>query len=183
MGKTHLLNKVEATPVRSMFSACLLCSNVPDIVFILYYWVFSENTSENMKNVVEVKTAVNICCDNGRNTMAKPSVGNFGFLTDWILHKPFEGWSVVNRRITQTRLSAANQFTHMDSLSYHYSNRCKISAVYGNTRGRHLGVLYRLVWVDVNQDILYASANIDFVYLKNRYCFHNEWQEKYTVLD
>jgi hypothetical protein len=70
--------KVQATPM-SMFSACLLCNNVPDIDFISYYWIFSENMSENGKNIVEVKTARNICCDNGRNTMAKPSVGNLDF--------------------------------------------------------------------------------------------------------
>jgi len=53
------LTKVQAMPM-SMFSACPLCSNIPDIDFISYYWVFSENTSENGKNVVEKSRALKI---------------------------------------------------------------------------------------------------------------------------
>jgi hypothetical protein len=62
-----------------MVSACSVRSKVPDIDFISYYWVFSENTSESGKNVVEIKTAGNIFSGNCRNTMAKPSGGTLVF--------------------------------------------------------------------------------------------------------
>lgn len=71
-------NKIQATPM-SMVSACLVCSNVPDMDFTSYYRVFSQNTSENWKNFVEVKAAGNICYGNGRNTMTKPSGGTLDF--------------------------------------------------------------------------------------------------------
>ena len=71
-------DKVRATPM-TKFTACPECSNVPDVDFISCYWVLSENTSENEKNSVEVKTAGSIRCGNGENTMAKRSVGNLNF--------------------------------------------------------------------------------------------------------
>jgi hypothetical protein len=72
----------------------------------------------------------------------------------------------------------------MNCLSYHYSNRCKISAVGGKKCGRHLLVLCRFVGDDVNRDILYASTHgFRIAYLKDRYCFQNQQQEEYTVLD
>jgi len=72
----------------------------------------------------------------------------------------------VNRRITQTNTPLGCQPIYTYELPFYlYSNQCKISAVCGKKCGRHLDVLCRLVWVDVNRDVLYASTNIDFTFM------------------